>query len=59
MDESSTPSTSDMGIILTSPNREVVEYALRFTFSASNNEAEYEVLLTSLKLAIELKVAEL
>ena len=59
MDESSTPSASGAGIILTSPKGEEVEYALHFAFSASNNEVEYEALLTDLKLAAELGVPEL
>ena len=32
---------SDVGLILTSPNGINTEYALRFGFQASNNEAEY------------------
>ena len=48
-----------MGIILTNPKEEAVEYALHFSFPISNNEAEYEALLIGLKLATELKVLEL
>ena len=33
--------------------------ALRFGFKASNNEAEYEALITGLKLAREIKVESL
>ncbi|KAM2856592.1 hypothetical protein PS2_000929 [Malus domestica] len=33
-----------------------IEYALRFKFKASNNEAEYETLLAGLRLAKHLKV---
>ena len=33
--------------------------ALRFTFKASNNEAEYEALIAGLKLAREMKVVSL
>ena len=40
-----------MGLILTSPDRIDVEYALRFGFQASNNEAEYEVVIVGLNLA--------
>ena len=36
---------SGAGLILTSPNGINVEYALRFRFQASNNEAEYEVVI--------------
>ncbi|KAM2090852.1 hypothetical protein ACFX1T_029413 [Malus domestica] len=33
-----------------------MEYALRFKFKASNNEAEYEALITCLRLAKHLRV---
>ena len=39
------------GMILTSPDGIDVEYALRFGFQASNNEAEYEVVIAELNLA--------
>ena len=42
---------SDAGLILTSPNEIDTEYALRFDFQASNNEAEYEVVIARLNLA--------
>ena len=59
MDGSSTPSASGIGIILTSLDKEVIEYALRFAFPTSNNEAEYEALITSLKLSKEMNILEL
>ena len=59
MDGSSTPSASGMGIILTNPKGEAIEYALCFAFPVSNNEAEYKALLTGLKLAEELGVSRL
>ena len=59
VDGSSTPFTSGTGVILTSLTGKVVKYALRFTFPASNKEAEYEALLTGLKLAAELGASEL
>ena len=37
----------------------VSEYALRFSFRATNNQAEYEALITGLKLAICLEVKNL
>ncbi|XP_016646946.1 PREDICTED: uncharacterized protein LOC107880249 [Prunus mume] len=39
------------GLVLTTPNGGKVEYALRFNFRTSNNEAEYEALLAGLRLA--------
>lgn len=42
------------GLVLISPSGITVEYALRFSFQASNNEAEYEALLAGLRLAKEL-----
>ena len=38
------------GLILTSPDGIDVEYALRFSFQASNNEVEYEVVIAGLNL---------
>ncbi|CAL9010263.1 unnamed protein product [Prunus brigantina] len=37
------------GLVLISPDKVVLEYALRFKFHASNNEAEYEALLAGLR----------
>ncbi|XP_021827212.1 uncharacterized protein LOC110767855 [Prunus avium] len=42
------------GLVLISPHATEVEYALRFGFRASNNEAEYEALIAGLRLAKEL-----
>ncbi|CAL9024921.1 unnamed protein product [Prunus brigantina] len=39
------------GLVLTTPDGSKVEYALRFNFRTSNNEAEYEALLAGLRLA--------
>ena len=41
---------SGVGLILTSPNGIDTEYALRFGFQASNNEAEYEAVIAGLNL---------
>ena len=54
VDRSSTPAVSGAGIILANPDREAIKYAHRFAFSVFNNEAEYEALITGLRLAIEL-----
>ena len=37
--------------MLISSERETLKYAVRLQFSATNNEAEYEALLTGLSLA--------
>ena len=42
---------SSAGLILTSLDGIDTEYALRFGFEASNNEAEYEVVIVGLNLA--------
>ncbi|CAL9016411.1 unnamed protein product, partial [Prunus brigantina] len=39
------------GLVLTTPDGGKLEYALRFSFRTSNNEAEYEALLAGLRLA--------
>ncbi|KAM1705934.1 hypothetical protein ACFX2K_028148 [Malus domestica] len=44
------------GLVLTTPDKVAMEYALRFKFKASNNKAEYETLLAGLRLAKHLGV---
>ncbi|KAI5323200.1 hypothetical protein L3X38_032272 [Prunus dulcis] len=43
-----------VGLVLISPDKVVLEYAIRFKFQASNNVAEYEALLAGLRLAKEM-----
>ena len=50
---------SGAGLILTSPEGIDIEYALRFGFRASNNEAEYEVVIVGLNLAHSMEVDQL
>ena len=50
---------SGTGLILTSPDGIDIEYALRFRFRASNNEAEYEAVIVGLNLAHSMKVDQL
>ena len=50
---------SSAGLILTSPEGIDIEYALRFGFHASNNEAEYEAVIAGLNLAHSLEVDQL
>ncbi|GJS21077.1 reverse transcriptase domain-containing protein [Tanacetum coccineum] len=52
-------SSSRAGLILVSPKEIEYTYALRFEFETTNNEAKYEALLASLRIAKEMKVQEL
>ena len=46
-------------VIVTSPKKDVLKYGVQLQFPATNNEAEYEAVLTSLKIAKALKVKNL
>ncbi|KAK3009591.1 hypothetical protein RJ639_014727 [Escallonia herrerae] len=59
VDDSSAIGSSGAIIILISPEGFTIEYALRFGFQASNNEAEYEALLAGIRLAHALRVDSL
>ena len=50
---------SRAGLILKNFEWIVIEYVLRFNFKASNNQAEYEALLTDLKIVKELEIDSL
>ncbi|GKE82424.1 reverse transcriptase domain-containing protein, partial [Tanacetum coccineum] len=50
------PDGSSAGLILTSPEGAEFTYALRFQFTASNNEAEYEALIAGLRIAAQMGV---
>ena len=50
---------SEVGLILQSPTKELMEQAIRLSFSISNNEIEYEVVLIELDLALVLTVTKL
>nr|XP_027101096.1 uncharacterized protein LOC113720416 [Coffea arabica] len=56
VDGASSKEGSGAGLLLTSPTGEELTYALRFDFSASNNEAEYETLLTGLRIAHQMGI---
>ena len=45
--------------MLISPKREILKYEVKLQFSAMNNKAEYEALLTSISLAKALRVKNL
>ncbi|RVX10056.1 Transposon Ty3-G Gag-Pol polyprotein [Vitis vinifera] len=51
--------SSGVGLLLQSPTGEHLEQAIRLGFSASNNEAEYEAILSGLDLALALSVSKL
>ena len=59
VDGASNAQGSSAGLILTSPEGIDIEYALRFGFHASNNEAEYEAVVAGLNLAHSLEVDQL
>ena len=52
VDGASRQSGADIGLQLTSPYRERIEQEVRLGFSASNNELEYEAIITRLDLAL-------
>ncbi|RVX22916.1 Transposon Ty3-I Gag-Pol polyprotein [Vitis vinifera] len=58
VDGASRSSGSGVGL-LQSPTGEHLEQAIRLGFSASNNEAEYEAILSGLDLALALSVSKL
>ena len=56
VDGASSKEGSEAGLLLISPTGEELIYALRFDFPASNNEAEYETLLTGLRIAHQMGI---
>ena len=59
VDEATNAQGSCAGLILTSLEGIDIEYALRFVFRASNNEAEYEAIIAGLNLAYSMEVDQL
>ncbi|KAL0445843.1 UNVERIFIED_CONTAM: hypothetical protein Slati_1712200 [Sesamum latifolium] len=51
VDGSSTTQGSGAGVVITSPQGEDMEFAIKFDFKASNNEAEYEALVLGMRMA--------
>ncbi|XP_071718846.1 uncharacterized protein [Rutidosis leptorrhynchoides] len=47
------------GLVLTSPVREEYTYTLRFMFTVTNNESEYEALLSGMRIAQQLGIKHL
>lgn len=50
VDGSTTQDGCGAGIQCRSPEGDVYEYAMKFNFQATNNEAEYEALITGIKM---------
>ena len=50
-DGSSTQHGGGVGIVITSPENDVLEYGVQLKFPITNNEEEYEALLASLRIA--------
>ena len=50
---------SGVGIILVGPNKIWISYAVKLKYNATNNVAEYEALLTGLKLAFKVRAEHL
>ncbi|KAL5582068.1 hypothetical protein UlMin_014510 [Ulmus minor] len=59
VDGSSTETSSGAGIILVSPDGVKLSCAVRFKFKVINNQAEYEALLSGLRLAKEVSARHL
>ena len=54
-DGSATKKVEGTGVVLISPEKETLKYAVRLQFPTTNNKAEYEALLTGLSLAKALR----
>ncbi|KAK0580513.1 hypothetical protein LWI29_002813 [Acer saccharum] len=59
VDGSSNTHGSGAGIVITTPEEDAVECAMRFDFKATNNQVEYEALLAGLRVCIALGADEL
>ena len=47
------------GVVLTSPTEDTVQYVLQILYTDSNNAAEYEALLHSLRMAVSMGIQRL
>ncbi|XP_074351570.1 uncharacterized protein LOC141690693 [Apium graveolens] len=59
IDGSSTAGRSGAGLILIIPEGFTIQQAITFTFKATNNQAEYEALISGLKLAKSLAISRM
>ena len=55
MDGSSGEQGAGAGMVLKGPKGEEISYAVRLEFTATNNQAEYEVLIAGLELTKAIK----
>ncbi|XP_071732629.1 uncharacterized protein [Rutidosis leptorrhynchoides] len=55
-DGSCRPECVGAGLVLTSPDGEEHTYAFRFTFTVTNNESEYDALLSGMRIAQQLGI---
>ena len=58
-DGSSDTRLEGVGVIIMSPENDVLKYGVQLQFQATNNEAEYEAVIASLKVAKALGVKNL
>ncbi|XP_072074122.1 uncharacterized protein [Arachis hypogaea] len=58
VDGASNPQGAGAGILLESSDGIVIEHSLRFSFKASNNQAEYETLIAGLRTEADLALSE-
>ena len=47
------------GVVLVSPGGHKLNYAIHFSFKATNNDAEYEALINGLQVSLKMKVENL
>jgi len=59
VDGASNSTGCEAGLILAEPNGHIVEYVLRFSFHASNNQVEYEAPLAGLWISENLGVRKI
>jgi ribonuclease HI len=51
VDDSLASGKSGVGVVLRGPNQEKFDYTIKFEFATTNNEAEYEAVLSALMMA--------
>ncbi|KAL5547324.1 hypothetical protein UlMin_007011 [Ulmus minor] len=59
VDGSSNVNGAGIGLVLTSPEGDLIQQAIRCGFKATNNEAEYEALIAGLNLAKDMGIKKL